>query len=337
LVALLCWADVSAARTMAVPTLTVGMLDQWFGREETSVGALLGLVVALLSLALGLQLWSLVRTTTWQDSARLGALPAPRLRLRGWWALAPWLLSLPQLVLAVLVPAVVIGSWTMARLERVNMAFLGSDTLRTLLVAAGGTLFAALLAFPLIHSQALGQHSKRMATLGKITFVVFALPPSVLALAWLSLLPGAAESGPVARIHSSALPLVGSFGVRFAAVFIAVSQAALLRQAGPHAALLRVLGRTDWLSFLRLLWPFLVRPLSAAAAFVFLECLKDELLPLLLQPFGFNTISTRVFQYAQTQRLRDCAVWVLCLGLLGLYPLFTLARQADAGSEDTVG
>jgi len=49
----------------------------------------------------------------------------------------------------------------------------------------------------------------------------------------------------------------------------------------------------------------------------------------MLSPFGFQSISARVFQFALTNRARDCAVWMLCLALIGVYPLMTLARLGD--------
>jgi iron(III) transport system permease protein len=163
-----------------------------------------------------------------------------------------------------------------------------------------------------------------------LSFALFALPPSVLALAMLLVFPARVDKAVTTMIAATALPLAAGLGLRFCGVFVAAAQATLQRQAHQHLALLRALGRTDLTSFVSLMRTFLVRPVSAAAAFVLLESLQDLALPLVLQPFGFNTMSTRVFQYAQTQQVRDCAVWVLCLALVGIYPLFTLARIGES-------
>jgi iron(III) transport system permease protein len=327
--ALLAWADTAGARTMAVPTLAVGLLDQWFGREDASVAVTLGLAVTVLSLAIGWLLLAWLRRRRWQDDARLGE-PLRRMPLRGWRALVPWVLSAPQLAAGVLVPGVVIARWTAQRIERVDLRSLGADTARTLLVALGATLLALVLAAVVVHARATGQRAAGAMSL--LAFALFAMPPAVLALGALLLLPAGAGAVPAA-VASTALPLVAALALRFTGVFVAAIEAAMLRHAREHVALLRVLGRADLSSMAALLRPFLSRPVSAAAALVFLESLKDLVLPLVLQPFGFNTLSTRVFQYAQTQQLRDCAVWVLCLGLIGVYPLFTLARAAEAGSD----
>ncbi len=109
----------------------------------------------------------------------------------------------------------------------------------------------------------------------------------------------------------------------------------MLRVARAHGELLRVLGRTDFVSYVRLFRPFIIGPMSAVACLVFLASLQDLSISQVLQPFGFTTISTRVYQYAQSQRIPDCAVWVLCQALVGVYPLGLLARWAERAQDKT--
>ena len=328
------WADAPSARIMAVPTLTVGLFDQWFGREQDAAGALISLGLLAVSLIPGLLLWRLTSRATWKDSARLHHHhPARRQPLHGWPTVLVWLLCTPQLVGGVAVPFVVIGTWTVDRLARVNLALLASDLLHSLVVAGGGTLLAVLLGSAILYAQSMGTLPRLTSTTGGIAFAVFALPTAALGMAFLWLLPSGPEPGFVESVNSTPLPLVAALGVRFAAIFFAVGHAALLRHGGDHAALLRVFGRSDVLSFVRCLRPFLTGPMAAAASFVFLQVLQDLPLALLLQPFDYATMSTRLFQYAQTQRVRECAVWILCLAIVGVYPLLTLARAGCAEPE----
>lgn len=330
LVLLLAWSDVASARTMAVPTLTVGLFDQWFGREDDGAGSLHALALLALSLVPALLLVSRLERGRNQDSPRLSP-GARRLRLRGVAALLPWLLSVPQLGLGLLYPGYVIGLWVEERIARVDLGLLGGDLARTLLTAAAAALLAALLAVPLLHARALAS-APRLAALGtRLCFALFALPPAVLGIAFLHLLADR-ESSWLGALNASPLPLALAIGLHFGAVFVAAGASALERQAGAHCALLRTLGREGVLSSLRLLRPYLAGPALAAVAFVALEGMKEQTLTVLLQPFGWSTVSTRVFQYAQTQQLHDCAVWILCLAIAGLYPLLTLARLATGGA-----
>jgi iron(III) transport system permease protein len=330
LVALLAWSDATTARALAVSTAAVGVLDQWAAGEDASVGALLGLVVAAVScLAGGLLLAALTRVPL-HDDGRLGAMKPRRVRLEGAWGLVPWLLAAPQLALGVLIPAAAIGVWSAARIERADFATLGTDAARTLLLATAATLLAVTLALPLLHAQTFARRASWGRATSFLALVPFALPSTVLAAAALWMAP---SGGPATYLHDSLVPLVVALGVRFAAPFVGAGHAALERHGRDHVTVMRLLGRDDISSLVSLLRPFLARPVAAAASFVFLEVLKDVPLTVVLSPFGFRSISAHVFQLAQTERTRDCAVWMLCLALVGIFPLMTLARSQDADEE----
>jgi iron(III) transport system permease protein len=334
LVSMLAFADAACARTMTVPTLAVGVLDQWYGREDGSVGSLLGIVTAAASAAFAAVFWAKVSRVRWHDAPRVGSRPLGRVPMQGWRGVIPWLLGAPQLIAGVAIPAAVTGSWAAQKLDRVNLGFLGADIYRTLLSGGAGTLLAALLALPVVHALATRPSARAPAWVAGASFALFALSPAVLALSIFSMTSTASTTGPMAWLNATVLPLAVAWALRHAAVFVIAGQSVLARKARGQLDWMRLSGRAGLGSFLVLLRPVLARPLSVAAAFVFLEALKDAVLPLVLQPFGFDTISTRVFQYAQTQRVRDCAVWILCLVLIGIYPLFTLARAAHGDPQE---
>jgi iron(III) transport system permease protein len=323
LVFLLAWSDATSARSLGVPTLTVGLYDQWFGQEDDRAGALMALVLLALTLLPTLALAWLLRRTVAPDSARLQPGPVPRVALRSWRGGIPWLLSLPQLLLGLVLPAVGIASWAAERLERVDPAGLAADLARTLALAGATILLAALLAVPTLRAQAF---SGRRATLtGRLALALFALPPSVIGLSFLWMLSTPRGDGALAWLNAGALPVLVASGLRYVAVFVAAGELPLRRRAADHCRMARLLGRTGPLS-LDLLRPYLVGPAAGAAAFVLVDAIKDLSLSVLLQPFGFTTLSTRLFQHLQTGSLRDSAVWVLCTVLIGLYPLHVLSR-----------
>jgi iron(III) transport system permease protein len=331
LVFLLTWADAGSARIMAVPTLAVGLYDQWFGRMEDSAGALIVLPLLAGSLLPALAAWAWFSRRGWQSSGRLVPRRADRVRLRGAAALLPWLLGAPLLVAGVIFPYLRIALWTVNRVQAVDLTMIGQDMLRSLLLAAGGTLIAAGLAI-WSHQHQVAAHARRLtAATGGIMIAVFSVPPVALGLAFLWMLPESADRAWAAWLNATPLPLAAALGVRFCGVFWIAGQAALLRTARVHSDVLRTYGRADLVSFLRLFRPYLSPPLVMAAGFVFLESLKDLPLSLILQPFGFTTLTTRLFQYAQTQRIPESAVLVLCLVLVGIYPLAMLARLAEPG------
>jgi len=326
---LLAWGDLAAARILATPTLTVGLFDQWLGRQDPEAGAVFACLLLAASGPPAWLLWRLVTRRSWQDDARLQGARHTRRRWRGRWAALPWLLGAPQLLVGVVVPVCVLGAWAIQRLDRAGLGTLGWDLAHGVLLALGATLVAAALALPWLRHRVLEPAARLRAVAGGAAVLAFALPPSALALGWLALLPSGGE-GPMAHLNATPLPLLLALGARHAVVFLVAGQAALLRRARRHGELLRVLGRTGPASSLRLLGPLAAGPLGAAAFFVFLEVLKDVSLSRVLQPFDFATVATHLFQQVQAGRLREAAVWSLCLAAAGLYPLFVIQRLVEA-------
>lgn len=333
LVFFLAWADEASARTLAVPTLTVGLFDQWFGRQDDAAGAPIALVLIALSLLPAWAIWLWLTRGTFRPTARLQGRAMERVRLRGPAAVVPWLLSAPLLAIGLLYPAWVVVTWTVARLQWVDLATLGLDLVDSLILALGATLAAAILALSLLHQQVIAAARYLTETTAVLALSTFAVPPLVLALAWLWMLPESSGAAWIIWLNSTPAPLIVALGLRHCAVFLLAGRAAMLRVARAHGELLRVLGRTDFASFVRLFRPFVAGPLSAAAGLVFLATLQDLSVSQVLQPFGFTTISSRVYQYAGAQRVPDCAVWILCQALVGVYPLGLLARWAERAHE----
>ncbi len=329
LVFFLAWADEASARTLAVPTLTVGLFDQWFGRQDDAAGAPLALALLILSLLPAWAIWLWLTRGSFRPTARLQGRNMEPVPLRGPAVIVPWLLSAPLLAIGLLYPAVVVTPWTIERLQWVNLATLGQDLVDSLILALGCMVAAAVLALLLLQQGATAIARHLTATTTFLVLATFAVPPLVLALAWLWMLPESADRGWIIWLNSTPIPLIAALGLRYCAVFLLAGRAAMLRVARAHGELLRVLGRTDFVSFVRLYRPFIIGPMSAVGCLVFLAALQDLSISQVLQPFGFTTISTRVYQYAQTQRIPDCAVWVLCQALVGVYPLGLLARWAE--------
>lgn len=331
--ATLAWSDAPSARALAVPTMAVGTLDQWSAREDASAGALLGLSIAGVAVVAAVAVLARLARASWQDEAPLALSPARRRRLRGARALLPWLLAAPQLALGVVVPAATIGRWSFDRLERVDLSTLASDAARTLLLATSATVLAIAIAVPLVRATAAGPAWRGVAATA-VALVPFALPVTLLAAAMTWAIPGGQREGIAARLHASLVPLTVAMGVRLAGLFVATGRSALSRGGGAHVATAQLLGHDGLVDFVSLLRPVLARPAFACAVFAFLECLKDVHLTVALAPFGFESISSRVFQLALTDRTADCAPWMLCLALIGLWPLMTLARLADRSDDE---
>lgn len=73
-------------------------------------------------------------------------------------------------------------------------------------------------------------------------------------------------------------------------------------------------------------FPLLRGALACALLLVVVNVAKDVALSEVLQPFGFRTLTMRVFEYAKVGMLEESAIFSLCLILLLLYPVVRLDK-----------
>jgi iron(III) transport system permease protein len=65
---------------------------------------------------------------------------------------------------------------------------------------------------------------------------------------------------------------------------------------------------------------------ASALLVVFVDCVKELPATLLLRPFNFNTLSTRVYELASLERLGEAAPAALVVAALGLAAVALLAH-----------
>jgi hypothetical protein len=76
---------------------------------------------------------------------------------------------------------------------------------------------------------------------------------------------------------------------------------------------------------------------AVALLIVFVDCVKELPATLLLRPFNWNTLSTRVYEQASLERLGDAAPAALLVMLVGLAAVALLARTTRAGWRSMAG
>jgi len=65
---------------------------------------------------------------------------------------------------------------------------------------------------------------------------------------------------------------------------------------------------------------------AAALLVVFVDCVKELPATLLLRPFNYNTLATRVYELASLERLSEATPAALLVMAVGLVAVLILAR-----------
>ena len=158
----------------------------------------------------------------------------------------------------------------------------------------------------------------RVATLG------YAVPGAVIAIGLLAL--ASVVSGLIgAGAAGGLLILVYAYGARFlTAAYNAVSGG--LSQINPQMdEAAKMLGAGGVKIAGAVHWPNLRSAVAAGGAIVAIDIAKELPATLLLRPFNFETLATRIYRLASDERLADAAPAALLLITMGLIPALMIA------------
>lgn len=167
----------------------------------------------------------------------------------------------------------------------------------------------------------------------------YALPGSVLAVAIMLafsyldkqlVIPLSSWLGGAGKplLLGSLAALLLAYLIRFMAVAYGPLENSLarIRPSLPQAA--RSLGVGGPTLFLRVYLPLLVPGALSAALLVFVDVLKEMPATLLMRPFGWDTLSVRIFEMTSEGEWARAALPALTLVLVGLLPVIGLIRRS---------
>ena len=332
-------ADYGVVEYFGVPTFTTGILRTWFALGDRNAALLLAACLfALVAL--------LVLGERW---ARRGAFsnpvapsrPNPLLRLRGWRAAgASGAVAMP-LLLGFAVPVAVLGRHAVA----VGDPLLGrgfADFAQASVGVAGATaLLAVVLALLLAYSERLSPHPATRLAVGTAT-LGYALPGAVLALGMLVPL-AAVDRGLALALQRAFGWDVGLLltGTAAALVFACLARFLTVAYTACHGGLAQIHPQLDAAArtldagpgrvLRRIHMPLLRSATASAALLVFIDVMKELPATLLLRPFNFETLATRVYRLASDERLAEASTAALAIIAVGVAPAILLGA-AERGS-----
>jgi len=258
-----------------------------------------------------------------------GSRVAPTVPLGRWRWVATASCSL-LVVVALVVPMSVIGYW-LWRGARVGEPILPDWSLvaNSLQGSALGAVLTVVCAWPIawLSVRSPGKFS-RFAE--RLSWSGYALPGIVVALA---LVFFGAQRVPWA--YQTMFMLVFAYMVLFLPQAIGAIRASLIQVTPSIEEASRLLGRGPIETFRRVVLP-LTRPgVVAAAALVFLTCMKELPATLLLAPTEFGTLATRVWTASNEAFLSRAASPALTLVLFSSLPMIILVlREAERRVPD---
>ncbi len=326
--------DFGAVDFFGVQTLTTGIFTVWLQAGNLAGAAqLAACLLAVIVLLVTLEKLSRNRRRT-HASAR-AIRPIEPEQLHGWAARLATLACLVPFLGGFVLPAAVLLSHSFDAEQWVEPG-LGKALLHTL--GAGGAAAALCVGLGVVMVYGARLSGRRLPVLLlPVTAIGYAIPGAVLGIG--VLIPLAAldnrladavlrltGTDPGLLLTGTAAALTLAYVVRFFAVAQGTADAAMARIPPSLPMAARSLGRSAGRTLGAVHLPLTRASLGAALLLVFVDCTKELPATLLLRPFGFDTLATRVHAKASLEALSEAAPAALTITLVGLAATALLAR-----------
>ena len=327
--------DFGVVEYFAVQTLTTGIFSVWLeGGNAGGAAQIATVILVVILMLMGLEKASRRKMKFFNPSRH--SRPVAQIRLVGLRGVLAMLLCILPFAFGFLLPVGVITShaigasdgWLAPGLTRalVNTLWVGG-------ASAGLTVLAALF---LVYGVRLSERALPRLLL-PVTTIGYAAPGAVLAVGLL--IPMAAADHVLADtveglfgidiglvMTGSAFAVVYAYCVRFFAIAQGAADSAMGRITPSLPMAARSLGRTARGTLLSVYLPLIRGSVGTALLLVFVDCMKELPATLLLRPFGFNTLATRVYEKASLENLGEAAPAALLVIGVGLIAVLLLAR-----------
>ena len=328
-------ADFGTVAHFGVQTLTTGVFSTWLnGGNAGGAAQIAGVIMMLIFLLVAMERISR-RNARFHRPAR-HARPIEPQTLTGWRAAVAFALCLVPFLFGFVLPVGVMLTHALARPEVWIAPGLGSAALNTLIVGGAAAMITVGAALFLVYGVRMAGRGLARLIL-PVTLLGYAAPGAVLAVGLL--VPLAALDHRVADtiltltgtdpgllLTGTSAAIVLAYVVRFFGIAQGAVDSAFGRISPSLPMAARSLGEGSGGTLRRLYLPLMRGSVASALLVVFVDCVKELPATLLLRPFNFNTLSTRVYELASLERLGEAAPAALVVTAFGLAAVALLAR-----------
>jgi iron(III) transport system permease protein len=320
-----------------VQSLTTGVFSTWLnGGNAGGAAQIAGVIMVLILMLVAIER-SGRRKARFYRTARHSRPIEPTV-LTGWRGWAATALCLVPFGLGFVLPVGVMAGHALARPSVWLAPGLGRAALNTVIVGGAAALVTVGAALFLVYALRMAGRGLARVVL-PVTGLGYAAPGAVLAVGLL--IPLAALDHRLADailaltgvepgllLTGTAAAIVLAYVVRFFGIAQGAVDSAFGRVPPSLPMAARSLGRTAGGTLRAVYLPLMRGSVGTALLVVFVDCVKELPATLLLRPFNFNTLSTRVYELASLERLGEAAPAALVVTALGLCAVALLARAA---------
>ena len=325
--------DFGTVDFFAVRTFTAGIFDVWLNMNSIGGAAQLSSVLLLVVLVLIITERLARRDRKFHHTSNKYS-ELPSYRLHGWRATLALIACTLPVLLGFVLPAGVLISYAVKFYDETLSADYFSYVGNSLVLSSSAAVLALIIGLFLAYAVRLSS-GPWVKIAARTASVGYAVPGAILAVGvlwpsgavdhlavWFGEFSGIAIG---AVMLGSIGPVIYGYLVRFLALSYGTAEASLGKITPSMDGAARTLGANPADALKRVHFPIMQGSLLTAAILVFVDCMKELPLTLILRPFNFDTLATFVYQYASNELLEESALGALTIVGAGIIPVILLS------------
>jgi iron(III) transport system permease protein len=329
--------DIGAMEHLGVETLTFSVFSLWLNQDDMAGAAQLSLFLLIIIFVLiKLERWARQNRRFHDNSADSLTNEYRKEVLTGWQALLASLFTTMPILLGFGVPFFVMAGYAWDYLDEGFDPKLFEALITSFAFASTAALITVILALVMAYCVRIAQNP--MVTLFvRLASVGYAIPGTIVALGiFLPLamfdnyFDGLMRQGfgisTGLLITGSGATMIFAYVVRF----MAMGEGSLengMQKISPRIDMAsRSLGKTSFQTLRLVLLPILKPVMATAFLLVFIDSLKELSATITLRPFGINTLSTYIYDFASRSRVEETGLASLIVMAAGIIPVILIMR-----------
>lgn len=327
--------DYGLVQYFGIPTFSTAIFKSWFGMGD--IDSAIRLAASLLIIVFFiLTLEKLLRGKRKVDSSTAKIRSIQLHKLSGYKSMLAFTYSFLIFSLSFLIPLLQLFYWSLITYNNVLSNKFWQLLWNSVFVALVATCIIVFASVIIANFQRISG-TKLSKTYSKITTFGYSIPGAVIAigvmvlfisldqkLSWFYKIVNP-ESAKLVLSMSIAM-LIFAYVIRFLAIGFNSVQTGFEKIGKKFFEASRTLGMTTTKTFLRIDLPMLKPALVGGFVLVFVDVLKELPLTLILRPFNFDTLATKVYQYANDEMIPEAAVPSLIIIAVSLISIFFLNK-----------
>lgn len=330
--------DYGVVSYFGVQTFSTAIFKSWFSMSDVDSAIRLAAIL-LLSVFIVMNSEKFLRGRKKYSSTNTKIMPLSRKKLNKFHGTLAFLYCLIILSLGFIIPTMQLLRWGIMSYSKVINSSFFMLMYNSLWIAIISSLLIVIMAIIIANYTRINDNllSKLYS---RITLIGYSIPGAVIAitmviffvdldksLEWLYKLFN--PDSPTLVLSMSLVMLIFAYLVRFLAVGYQSIEGGFEKVGKKFYEASRTLGYSKTKTFLFVDLPMIIPAILSAFSLVFVDIIKELPLALLLRPFNFHTLSTKVFEYANDEMIVEASIPSLIIIFLSFITILVLYKVVD--------